>query len=304
MKIWIHRYELKPREKKLKPRVGALLKVEWAVGQTGFSDLHPWPEFGEPTLDEHLRELAELKFTPLAETALEFNYQDREFRLLKRNAFLGLILPRCHRLVFDLEVLDSAQLQEWSAQGYTHIKVKMGRNLKVESEALVHMAYNTPMQWRVDFNGRISEADFMKWWTGLDATLKARIDFVEDPLEKGDLKVDGPWANDWKRQSRAQIRIVKPARETNEDLGHFKRIVFTHSMDHAFGQACAAWSAAKFYMQHPKVKDVCGLSPTDFFEPDDFSGLWKNEGPRLKPTVGYGFGFDDILNSLSWERLV
>jgi len=43
MKIWIHRYELKPREAKMKARHGVLVKSEWAVGQIGFSDLHPWP---------------------------------------------------------------------------------------------------------------------------------------------------------------------------------------------------------------------------------------------------------------------
>ncbi len=304
MKIWAHRYQLLAREPKIKPREGALLKVEWAIGQTGYSDLHPWPEFGETPLDEQLRLLSELQFTPLTETAMEFNYIDREFRLLKRNAFLGLILPRSHRLVFDLEALEPQQLQEWSAQGFTHIKVKMGRNLKVETEALVQMAYNTPMQWRVDFNGRISEADFVKWWQGLDATLKARIDYVEDPLGSGDLKIDGPWANDWKTQTRAQIRIVKPARETNEDIGHYKRIVFTHSMDHILGQACAAWVAAKFYMQHPKVKDVCGIGPTDFFQPYDFTEFWKADGPRLKPTEGTGFGFDELLASLKWEKVL
>jgi o-succinylbenzoate synthase len=304
MKIWIHRYELKPREAKAKPRQGVLIKTEWASHQVGYSDLHPWPEFGEPELDEHIRSLHDLKFTSLVENSMEFNYWDREYRLLKRNAFLGLSLPRSHRLVFDLDELNEEQLREWHREGFTHIKVKLGRSLKTETDTLVHMAYATPLMWRVDFNGRITEPDFMKWWTTLDNSVKAKIDFIEDPLNSGDLKVEGPWANDWKVQSRAQIRIVKPARETDEELARYARIVFTHSLDHTLGQACAAWVAAKFYTQHPKKREVCGLANTDFFEPNEFSQSWNCEGPRMKPTEGTGFGFDKLLADLQWERLL
>jgi O-succinylbenzoate synthase len=304
MKIWTHRYELKPREAKMTPRQGALLKVEWAVGQVGYSDLHPWPEFGEPGLDAQIDSVVKFKFTPLVENSMEFNYWDREYRLLKRNAFLGLILPRSHRLVFDLEALKAEQMQEWSRMGFTHIKVKMGRNLKTETEALVQFAYSTSMLWRLDFNGRIPEEEFLIWWQGLDPSVKARLDFIEDPLAIGDLKIEGPWANDWKKQSRAQIRIVKPARETDEDTAHFPRIVFTHSLDHALGQACSLWSAARYYMRHPKRTEVCGLAATDFFEADSFAEAWNCAGPRMLPTEGTGFGFDEILAGLTWERIL
>lgn len=304
MKIWVNRYELKPRESKMTARLGALVKVEWATGQVGYSDLHPWPEFGEPTLEEHIASLKSLQFTPLVENSMEFNYQDREYRLLKRNAFLGQILPRTHRLVFDLEALQQSQLRQWSEQGFTHIKVKMGRNLKVETEILIQMAYATALMWRVDFNGRISEGDFVNWWQNLDVAVKARIDFVEDPLAQGELKLAGPWANDWKRLARAQIRIVKPARERSEENAKYSRVIFTHSLDHPFGQACALWAAGRFYSQHPKMTEVCGLGATDFFEPNEFSKAWHVEGPRMKPTEGTGFGFDQLLATRDWESLL
>ena len=304
MKIWIHRYELKPREAKAKPRQGVLIKSEWTTGLVGYSDLHPWPEFGEAPLDEHIAALKNLVFTPLVEKSMEFNYQDYVFRSVKRNAFLGLILPRSHRLVFDLEAMDPARLHEWHIEGYTHIKVKMGRDLKAETEALVHLAYSTPLLCRVDFTGRISNSEFVAWWNSLDAAIKARIDFVEDPVDADALKLDGPWANDWKSQANAKIRIVKPARDSEEELSHYARVIFTHSLDHTFGQACAVWTAAKYYMRHPRRMEVCGLGATNFFEPDLFSRAWNCPGPRMKPTVGTGFGFDDLLTTLVWERLL
>jgi O-succinylbenzoate synthase len=303
MKIWIHRYVLTPTTDKAKVREGVLLKVEWTRGQFGFSDLHPWPEFGEAQLAEHVLSLSNLNFTPLAESSLEFNYLDHDFRRYKRNAFLGLILPRSHRLVFDLEALTVEQLREWQHEGYSHIKVKMVRNLQAETDILLQTIYATPMLWRLDFNGRISGEQFHQWWNNLDATVRARIDFVEDPA-RDELKFVGPWADDWCRQARAQIRIVKPAREGEEDLGRYSRVIFTHSMEHSLGQAASLWVASRFYMRHPKRTEACGLAAPDIFASDEFSQHWSCPGPRMKPTTGPGFGFDEQLRSLPWERIL
>lgn len=304
MKIWVHRYQLNPRDKRFKAREGALVKAEWAIGQIGFSDLHPWPEFGEPPLMEHIKSLATVQLTPLAENTLEFNYIDREYRLNKKNAFAGQILPRSHKLLPSLETADPQKFAEWQKQGFSHIKVKMGADLKSESELLTQLVYSTTMLWRLDFNGKLKADEFTAWWNGLDPAVKARIDMVEDPTGGEQLKIGGPWANDWKKQNAAQIRIIKPARESLEILAQYDRLIFTHGMDHPLGQACAAWAAGRFYAGHPKKMDVCGLAAPDFYEQNEFSKLWYCDGPRMKPTTGFGFGFDDLLNSLNWERVL
>jgi O-succinylbenzoate synthase len=304
MKVWVHGYQLTPKVPTGPHRRGALLKVEWALGQIGYSDLHPWPEFGEAPLDVHLEQLGAMKFTRLTEVSLEFNYIDREFRLLKRNAFLGLIIPRSHKLVVDMTSGVSGQdLAAWEKQGYSHVKVKMGKNLAVETQALLELAYSSHLSWRLDFNGLLSAEEFTEWWKKLDADVKRRIDFVEDPIREGKIKIEGPWANDWFKNEQARVRIIKPAREGIDDIGVFNRIVFTHGLDHSFGQACAAWTAGKFYSAHPKKVEVCGLNGGDVYQPDDFSRKWENASPRMKPTTGLGFGFDEILESLKWERL-
>src|SRR5262245_36435950 len=137
MKVWVHGYQLTPKVPAGTPRKGALLKVEWALGQIGYSDLHPWPEFGEAPLDAHLEQLSSMKFSRLAEVSLEFNYIDREFRLMKRNAFLGLIIPRSHKLVVDIGAVRGQDLNHWEKEGYSHVKVKMGRDLVAETAALL-----------------------------------------------------------------------------------------------------------------------------------------------------------------------
>lgn len=303
MKIWVHPYQLVPRVPHVAPRLGALLKVEWAVGQTGYSDLHPYPEYGEPALDEHIAKLATVDFTPLVEIAMEFNYIDREYRLLKRNAFLGLILPRAHRLVTDITTLDPRQLTEYQAAGFTHLKVKLGRHLETETAALNKLACASALNWRLDFNGRLSEAEFTSWWRDLDEAVRARIDFVEDPA-RGELGKAGPWADDWSKQKFAKTKVIKPARESTESLAAYDRVIFTHSLDHPFGQACAAWTAANHYQRHPKQTEVCGIAANEVYQQDDFSRAWSCFGPRMKPTTGTGFGFDEQLAALAWERLL
>jgi O-succinylbenzoate synthase len=304
MKIWLHRYELRPNDQRMPSRQGALIKIEWVAGQIGYSDLHPWPEFGDAPLESHLDSLSRLEFSPLVETSLDYNYLDREFRLLKRNAFLGLILPRTHYLVFDVEALSVERLSQLQAQGFSHIKVKFGRNLKTETAILLQLIFATPLMWRLDFNGRIAAEEFYNWWKDLDVTVKSRIDCVEDPIPQGEMQGVGPWAQDWKNISRAPIRIVKPARENMDAVMSFERIIFTHSLEHALGRACSLWSAAKFYGQHPKRMEVCGLGTPDIYHPSEFDQAWDCPGPRMKPTTGLGFGFDSLLAGLKWQSIL
>ena len=305
MKIWVHPYHLTAAHPKVRSRVGALLKVEWALHQVGYSDLHPWPEFGERPLDVHIDSLARVDFTRLAEIAMEFNYIDREFRLLKRNAFLGKILPRSHKLVYEVERLEATTLHTWKAAGFTHVKVKMGDDLKRQTDAFLSVALSTDLLWRIDFNGKLSAAEFQSWWKNLDQSVRARIDFIEDPVASAqNLNFNGPWANDWVEQKPARIRILKPAREAAEEMGAYDRIVFTHGLEHPLGQACALWSAAQYYGRHPKLNEVCGLAAARLYADSPFSQAWFCEGPRMTPTPGTGFGFDEILESLTWDRIL
>jgi O-succinylbenzoate synthase len=306
MKVWAHRYELKPAATSGGPiRQGALLKVEWVNGQFGFSDLHPWPEYGDEPLDQHLGQIASVKFTKLVETSLGFNYIDREYRWMKRSAFLGLILPRAHRLVANIKDLDAHLLNDLHAQGFSHVKVKMGAKLEEETGDLLQLVCSSPILWRLDMKGRMGPDDFTRWWNGLDPAVRERIDFVEDPVCAGsNLKTKGPWAMDWVDLPGALIRVVKPARDGTEELGKYPRVIFTHSLEHPFGQACSAWAAARYYTQSPKKKEVCGLGDPGFYQPNEFHRAWPATGPRMKPTSGTGFGFDELLAGLDWERVL
>jgi len=303
MKIWGHPYLLKPRHSDQIPRRGALLKVQWQSHLVGYSDLHPWPEFGEAPLDSHLESFSNGDPTPLAEISLEYSYLDAQFRRRRRNAFLGLVLPKSHLLVHDADRLPDGAKEKWSAEGYSHLKIKLGARLKDETKALEKLARSQVFKLRLDFNGKLTVEEFTAWWSSLSSEVRQAIDFVEDPIAEGDLKIAGPWADDWYRLRGATVRIIKPAREELEEIGSYRRVVFTHSLDHPLGLATAVWSAAQYYKHHPEKTEVCGLSAPNAYELNAFSKVWSCEGPRMKPTPGTGFGFDDLLESIRWERI-
>ena len=302
MKLHYYDYELRPRAGLMGVRQGALLKVEWSKDRVGYADLHPWPEFGDEPLELQLESLPRGEFSPLAERALVFARVDAELRRRQRNAFLGLALPPTHRLVTNLTEVNERQLAEWQDDGYTCVKVKLGRHLSEETDRLKRLAMTSSISWRLDFNARLSAGEFMGWWQTLSPKLRASIDFIEDPCA-GELSIKGPWADDWTSQPQSAVRVVKPAREDAEDVGDYPRVVFTHALDHTFGRACALWSAARHYQAHPHLFEAGGLGSTDSYEPDAFSTRWPNQGPRLKPTEGPGFGFGDLLRDLKWKTL-
>lgn len=307
MKVLTHRYELVPTDSKRRLRQGALLKVEWESGEVGYSDLHPWPEFGEPELEEHLEGLSKSEFTPLVELSLEYNWLDREFRKRHRNAFLSLALPRSHKLVADLLSVSDGDLASWQKIGFTHLKIKIGDRLPDESKMLKWIVSRSEFLLRLDLNAKLSSAEFTAWWNEIDNHLKSKIDFIEDPTGDKALTFAGPWANDWKVQELGTVTVVKPVRESLEQIAMEKtrkRVVFTHGLDHPLGQAAALWAAADFYRKHPEKMEVGGFAAPDIYEPNEFSALWHCKGPVMKPTPGTGFGFNKILESLIWERVL
>lgn len=284
MKLWIHRYVLNAHS-------GSLVRAQWANGTVGYSDLHPWPEFGEENLDSHLQSIRTGQCTSLVRNSLRFNQIDGGLRAQGKSAFEGLVLPRAHRLVRDVRTLNPMLLVEWQKEGFTHLKVKMGDALADETVILTRLAKASSFKWRIDFNGKLSAGVFSEWWGILDPALKMKIDFVEDPTSGEQLSISGPWANDWYKQKSARIGIVKPARESVDDIPLYDRLIFTHSLDHPIAQACAVWTAAQYFAGHPSKIEVCGLSGAV-------------EGPQMTAIPGTGFGYDQMLRDMEWEQIL
>jgi O-succinylbenzoate synthase len=276
------RYELTPKRRLSSVasdglRRGALIRVDGGV-----ADVHPWPELGDLPLDEQLAQLARGETTTLTQSSLEFASIDAAARRDGRNLFDGLTIPPSHWPGADPPpAFDTAKL----------------KNIDLIPDRV---------RLRIDFNATLTAAEFVR----IAATLpRDRIDFIEDPC---------PYDAAVWRQLRAQtglrlaldrganssprdadsydVLIVKPA------LGAIPctdaEIVVTSYMDHPIGQLCAAYSAAT-----ARITSTCGLITHVLFENDPFIERMRIDRTRLVPPGGTGWGFDDLLDTLPWQKL-
>jgi O-succinylbenzoate synthase len=305
------RYELTPKRRlsavaEAGPRRGALIRVNGGV-----ADIHPWPELGDLPLDEQLARLARGEITPLTERSLEFASIDASARRDGRSLFDGLTIPPSHWPGPD------------PPPSFDTVKLK---SIDVIPERV---------RLRIDFNATLTAAEFVK----VAATLpRERIDFIEDPCpydasvwrelrERTGLRLALDRApsssqhrqeclchtgsdrmchtdNDpmWHRHSclcsvnSYEVLIVKPALE--EIPCSDAEIVVTSYMDHPIGQLCAAYTAAT-----AGIQSTCGLITHVLFENDPFIERVRIDGRRLVPPGGWGWGFDDLLETLPWQKL-
>jgi len=274
------RYELTPKRRlsavaDAGPRRGALIRVNGGV-----ADVHPWPELGDLPLDEQLALLARGETTPLTKASLEFASLDAAARRDGRNLFDGLAIPPSHWPGPDPpDAFDTVKLKS--------IDVIPDR-----------------VRLRIDFNATLTAEEFVK----IAATLPhERIDFIEDPClydasiwrelrSTTGLRLALDRAPSSSEADSYDVLILKPA--LDEIPCTEAEIVVTSYMDHPIGQLCAAYAAAT-----ANIKSTCGLITHVLFENDPFIERMRIDGTRLVPPDGNGWGFDDLLENLSWQTL-
>jgi O-succinylbenzoate synthase len=276
------RYELTPKRRLNAVaadgvRRGALIRINGGV-----ADVHPWPELGDLPLDEQLALLARGETTPLTQSSLEFASTDAAARRDGRSLFDGLTIPPSHWPGPDPpEAFDTVKLKS--------IDVIPDR-----------------VRLRIDFNGTLTPAEFVR----IAATLpRDRIDFIEDPCpydaavwrelrEQTGLRLalDRAPSSSQREPDSYDVLILKPA--IQEVACSDTEIVVTSYMDHPIGQLCAAYAAAT-----ANIKSTCGLITHVLFENDPFIERMRIDGTRLVPPGGTGWGFDDLLKTLPWQKL-
>lgn len=265
---------------------GALVKIG-----NGHGCLQPWPELGDLPLDRQLSILSKGGFTAMLERLRICCKLDAAARALGRSEFVDFAIPPSHR---------------YGEQETGVVKVKCGGDVAAEAARLRRFA---AARLRLDFNAVLTPESFREFVRQLDDATLARIDFVEDPFdapvhiwEKVQKSVPFALASD-RVPVPAAVEIVKPALQTMQRRR--RRVVFTSNMDHPIGQLFAAREASAYYTAHPDQEEICGLATHVLFEPDAFIERMRcDEENRLIFPGGTGFGFDDLLETLPWQRLV
>ncbi|MDB6139412.1 MAG: O-succinylbenzoate synthase [Verrucomicrobiaceae bacterium] len=292
---------------------GALIRVDG-----GHAAVHPWPEFGDATLEAQLEILASGGTTPLLERALHCASLDGEARRNGASLFEDLEVPQSHYSWSQSQPTEF-QLGYLQRKGFSAIKVKGFANYGETSRFLDSCAKALPdLKLRVDFNGCLDRFTFAKFIEFMQLRTYRQLDLVEDPFPYDAVKWQAmreAWGvtlaldKGWKNGTTGfDAVVVKPARRdwrlVTEHLPG-STLILTSAMDHAVGQAYAAYEAALCRKQMGDKLSLCGLVTHHLFDNDAFfERLEVTSGVLQVDRSGTGLGFDDLLEDLPWEPLI
>ena len=301
--FWVSRYELVSAaglNARTERRVyeGALV---W--DGVGYGCLHSWPELGDADLEGCLADLVGAQEFPLVRRTLACMAVDGAARVEGRSLWEGVKVPRSHA---TLTCFDEGAVERALVAGFLVMKVKVGREVTRELAFLRECCVRWPeVRWRVDFNETGDVEELCEIFASWSEEELASIDFLEDPLpfESGlwrEFKARTGLALGNDRQVLADggvsdFLVVKPAVMEVPAEG---RIVVTSYLDHAVGQAFAAWEAGR-----AGVSEWCGLQTHGAFEENEFSEVLGVVQPEFTVPEGMGIGFGDLLKKLEWVRL-
>ncbi len=234
-------------------REGFLLRLRpagEADAPWGYTDFFFWPELGDPSSHQVLKQLQSLGHgTPTQEAVflksiasrLQWAIHDQARRRDARSAWLGLPEVRSHALLPSLLFHSDAEwgrrLEEIARQGFREVKLKVGRDLEREAAWLSTWVprFTNLFQWRLDANESFADAEsFFRFWEKIAEPAQRKVEWIEDPtsqcgeqwqLIQNQTKVI--LARDFARESSENsggyaVRVLKPARDLwKETLNRF-----------------------------------------------------------------------------------
>jgi O-succinylbenzoate synthase len=324
MKISFLKYHLHYLGKSsMKPREGALLRILQKDGILGYADCHPWIDLGDASLEMQLALLAKGKATPLTKQSLMFSRLDGQARARQTNLFSGMQIPENHYHISDQSLLSKNLLSQLSKQGFRLVKVKLGQNFQADCQMLKTLSKalrENNLKLRLDFNCRLNRQQFLDFLNQCNHCLDL-IDYFEDPFpyepvswqairETAGIKVacdkDSILAIDY--PNSCDFLVIKPAIQEASMFTSRKpderRLVLTSYLDHPLGQLSGLYIAATILQENPHSISECGFLTHHAYESTEFSRAFTHQGTQLVPSLdGFGWGYDRLLNQLTWTEL-
>lgn len=288
MQIFYHRYTLRSRgalnaKSSRTEFQGTLIRIG-----DGFGCIHPWPELGDPEVNDLLADLAEEASHPLCRAAMSSC-------LIDLDSLQEAPMPRNHYLLPPGEPVVPEE--------FDTVKMKCSGS----DEDLDRLrALPESLKLRLDLNESLRVDDFLSFWRNL-GDLTERIEFVEDPTpfdeETWDYlgKATGCAMALDRNESRSSIppiRVIKPALHSAIVASPNQKLVYTSYMDHPVGQ----WYAAHSAIVGPRPEDrlTCGLVTHHLF--DDSDPFIAAMGPA-EPILRIPPDYRSLLDELPWKLL-
>ncbi len=299
-------------------REGTLLKVLGPYG-IGYADLFPWPELGDAHLETHLSSLKTKSPTNLAQRSLAL--ADKDARARDRRESLGLDRDlKNNALVTDVTDVTDSQIHRWIEQGFSTVKVKCGVDAAAEIELIERLVDLGGLKIRLDFNS--GSRDYLQKFMNLfPSNFDSHLQYVEDPCVYdpevwGRLRERWPLALDRETEKIlssgekpvADVLILKPARQDVEPLMKWAlrwnlSVTVTSSMDHPVGVVHAAVVGLELSRLHGNRILDAGCLTLDQYEANEFSKALPRRGPFVSVPIGFGIGFEKLLQETPWKEL-
>lgn len=283
---------------------GALIKVQDEEDGWGVADLCPWPNLGDPSLDEELQNQG-----PLFQRSLELAMQDLKARKEKKSLLVDKLVEN-NLIITDFKNFDL------SKKIFGTVKIKGSSQLDHFIEFLEKLSVQD-IKIRLDFNSSLSAAEFNYFLNGLAKSVMAKIEYIEDPTVWNSIN----WANwnkviplgfdfisadPFKYEQAWTYLIIKPSRQSAKKLIQKceqlnKKFTLTSAMDHPIGLAHGLRYAQKY------ASGASGFLTLDLYKKTEFNSYFKIEGSH----VGFsqaalddiGIGMTSELNNLVWKLL-
>ena len=303
------------------PREGALFQVKWADGHIGYADLHPWTELGDEALEKQIAEARQGRISSQLAQTIELARRDAVLRKEGKSIQVGGEQVRNNFLVTQVDQITVAFLNHIKHQGFTTIKIKVGRDLVKEKSAIQTLAAHG-FKIRLDFNGTGSLQTFKDFMMDLNTQELAAIEYVEDPCPFDEsawadaqklvkIALDAPYDKvNWAQLTKPcfDVLIVKPAKmnfeQALERCQKFNlKATVTSYMDHPVGVMHALNIAMESKKKYPETMLEAGCLTHLQYQANVFSEEMKTEGPYLLAAPGTGIGFNNLLEALPWQLI-
>lgn len=308
-------------------REGVLLRIDFADGLVGYSDLCPFALFQDPSLESCVQTLRNLilqrngevsflenskELANVIQKSIWFAYQDAKARASRKSLFdlsdFQFDSIENHALVTDCLLIKNSELEDLATQKFSTLKIKLGRDLKLETDRINFISENFNFKLRFDFNAKISGSMFGLFLSKLSRKSRSAIEFVEDAFPYSHIdwqmaNIESPLALDFvssdsnlvSLDSRFEAAadgacdfvIFKPARDffsNSQSLDLFSRkskpqMITTSYMDHPVGIAFALYEL-QMILQQSKISPAsiapAGLLTFRQFEPNIFVDYFVN----------------------------
>lgn len=283
---------------------GALMKLIDDEQNWGVSDLCPWPNLGDSTLEEEVF----LK-GPLYQRSYELANEDLKARKNRRSLLAD-------KLVENNWIITDFKSHDFTKAIAGTVKVKGSTDLDDLHLFLERLA-RYDVKIRLDFNSCLSNGEFSYFLNSLPSAVIAKIEYIEDPTlwsyanwtvwnQKVPLAVDFVGIDPFKFEDGWSVLIIKPTRQSTKNLISKchqlkKKFTLTSAMDHPVGVA----HGLRFAQNH--AENISGFLTLDLYQKTDFSRYFKIENNKAGfsefTLSDYGIGMTSTLNTLNWSQL-